>query len=66
MRDPNRIPEIISLLQEGWSKVPDWRFGQLIENIKRYVGRSDLFFTEDDEMVEIIKEYFKLDGREKT
>ena len=66
MRDPNRIPEIIYLLQEGWSKVPDWRFGQLVENIKRYVGREDLFFTEDDEMAEIIKSYFDLDGQEKT
>lgn len=65
MRDPNRIPDILTLLQKGWSKVPDWRFGQLIENLKRYIGRSDLFFTEDDEMVDIITAYFDLNEEEK-
>ena len=35
MRNPDRIPKILSLLQQGWEKVPDWRFGQLIENLKR-------------------------------
>lgn len=61
MRNPNRIPKILSLLQQGWDKVPDWRFGQLIENLKRYIGVKDLFYIEDDEMVENIINFFKME-----
>ena len=62
MRDPNRIPEILALLQRGWQKVPDWRFGQLVENLKRYIGVDDLFYIEDDEMTQKIIEFFGLYG----
>lgn len=61
MRNPDRIPEIITLLQLGWQKVPDWRLGQLIENLKRYIGTDDLFYIEDDKMIENIRDYFDLD-----
>ena len=61
MRDPKRIPEILKLLQECWENVPDWRFGQLIENLKRYIGSADLFYIEDDKLVQYIKEFFRLD-----
>ena len=59
MRDPNRIPEFLALLQECWEKVPDWRFCQLIENLKRFSGKSDLFYLEDNDFEKILKEYFK-------
>lgn len=62
MRGPNRIPEILALLQRGWQKVPDWRFGQLVENLKRYIGVDDLFYIEDDEMTQKIIEFFGLYG----
>ena len=58
MRNINRIYDIMELLTSGWTQVPDWRFGQLIENIKRYSGKDDLFYIEDDEMEKILKEYF--------
>lgn len=61
MRNSNRIPEIMALLQLGWRKVPDWRFGQLIENLKRYIGTDDLFYIEDEEMMQYIIDYFDLD-----
>ena len=61
MRDPNRIYEITVLVQKGWAKVPDWRFGQLIENLKRHIGTDDLFYIEDDELKEKIIEFFDLD-----
>jgi uncharacterized protein YihD (DUF1040 family) len=64
MRDPNRIPEIMALLQRGWQKVPQWRLGQLIENFKRYIGVNDLFYIEDDEMIEKIVNFFDLDESE--
>ena len=60
MRDPKRIPKFLALLQEYWEKVPDWRFGQLIENIKRFSGKSDLFYLEDDEFEQLLKNYFYL------
>ena len=61
MRDPKRIPEILKLLQECWENVPDWRFGQLIENLKRYIGYADLFYVEDDKFVQYIKEFFQVE-----
>ena len=61
MRDPKRIPEILKLLQECWENVPDWRFGQLIENLKRYIGSADLFYIEDDKFVQYLKEFFQVD-----
>ena len=61
MRNPNRIYEILNLLQRGWEKVPDWRFGQLIENLKRYINIDDLFYIEDDKMIETIVNFFELE-----
>ena len=61
MRNPNRIYEILNLLQRGWEKVPDLRFGQLIENLKRYIDVDDLFYIEDDELVEKIIDFFDLE-----
>ena len=61
MRNPNRIYEILNLLQRGWEKVPDLRFGQLIENLKRYINIDDLFYIEDDELVEKIINFFDLE-----
>lgn len=61
MRNPNRIYEILNLLQRGWEKMPDLRFGQLIENLKRYINVDDLFYIEDDELVEKIINFFDLE-----
>ena len=61
MRNPDRILEIMALLQRGWEKVPDWRMGQLFENLKRYIGKDDLFYIEDKEMIKYIIDYFDLD-----
>lgn len=60
MRDSNRIPEFLVLLQKCWEKVPDWRFGQLIENLKRGIGYADLFYIEDDDFLNYLKAYFEL------
>lgn len=60
MRDYKRIQITIALLQRGWEKVPDWRLGQLIENLKRYVGVEDLFYIEDDILTDKIVEFFGL------
>ena len=62
MRNPNRISEVLMMLQQGWEKVPDWRLGQLIENLKRYIGIDDLFYIEDDEMTKKIVDFFDVEG----
>lgn len=59
MRDVSRIPRIISVLEDIWRRVPQWRLGQLIENIKAFSGKDDLFYVEDDEMENILKEFFE-------
>ena len=61
MRDPKRISQMMNLIQRGWETVPDWRLGQLIENLSRYIGVDDLFYIEDDKMIEKIVDFFALD-----
>ena len=57
MRDPKRITPLLTELEKQWKRFPDWRFGQLIENIKRFYSVDDLFFIEDDKMLELIKNF---------
>jgi hypothetical protein len=58
MRDINRIKPFCDELVELWSKYPDLRFGQIMSNIARYTQmecRKDMFFMEEDELMEIIR-----------
>lgn len=50
MRDQNRIPKVLDLLGKVWAEVPDWRLGQLIENIARDLGWNDAFYMSDDDL----------------
>lgn len=50
MRDPARIPRILSLLGQVWEHVPDWRLGQLLANL--HPGKKEVFFLEDDKTEE--------------
>lgn len=53
MRDPQRIWKILDLLdllEKAWMEVPDWRLGQLIENIARDMGWNDAYYMEDDDL----------------
>lgn len=58
MRNPDRIDVIIEALRETWSRVPDWRLGQLIVNLTRSLGHQDPFFIEDEEMLKAIQSIF--------
>ncbi len=60
MRDPNRIKPFLETIEKCWSKVPDWRFGQLIENLKRRLDIEDLFYIEDKELEKLIKYVFDI------
>ena len=60
MRNPDRIPKILKLLEEIWKKQPDVRLGQLISTIttKKSPGYS-IWFIEDDDVLEILKNWNK-------
>ena len=59
-RDPERIPKILSLLEKGWKKNPDLRLGQIFENLKRYMQKEDLFYIEDEVIINELVNYFDL------
>lgn len=59
MRDPKRIKPLLMEIEKQWERFPDWRFGQLIENIKRFYDINDLFYIEDDEMLKLIENFMK-------
>ena len=57
MRNPARIDVFCAHLAKLWkSNCPDWRFGQLVTNLMR---TKDIFYLEEDEMLDYIEEYFK-------
>ena len=61
MRDPNRIKPFMEDITTIWLNCcPDWRFGQILENV---FGEMDYvpFMLEEDRMIEEFEKYFKLD-----
>lgn len=60
MRDPNRIPIVLDLLEKAWKEVPDWRLGQLIENIARDMGWNDAYYMEDDDLEKELRKHIDL------
>ena len=69
MRDPKRLDgfydEVKRIHKEYF---PDWRFGQLMANYLRwlYVGCADLFFLEEDWILERLKEYARTHSKWKV
>lgn len=61
MRDPNRLDMFYEKLRDIHKKYfPDWRFGQLCSNFFGWLGyykKIDLFFPEEDQMLEYLEEY---------
>jgi len=55
MRDPNRIPEILGLVEKLWKKYPDLRLTQLIMNALQM--NSDPYYIEDDRLYKALKTY---------
>ena len=58
-RSPRRIARTLQIIKNYWLQVPDWRFGQLIENVKRFSGKEDLFYVEDQDLIYIFEDFFK-------
>lgn len=63
MRNPKRIKTFCDVLAGKWEHLfPDWRFGQFMSNFLGYVysqAQIDIFFIEDDEMLDYLKEYLE-------
>ena len=62
MRDPNRIDKFCDELKTIWHQVPDWRFGQLMENmlsvrLQAVQNPNGFFYTEDEELFAFFKSY---------
>ena len=56
MRDVNRIPDILKRIEAVWTKHPDLRLGQLIENASpEYL--HGIFYIEDEEFATVIEEF---------
>jgi uncharacterized protein YihD (DUF1040 family) len=58
MRDPDRIPRILSELQLIWQDRPDLRLGQLLMNVFSE-AEEDLYYMEDDEIIRAIERYYR-------
>jgi hypothetical protein len=61
MRDTNRLDKFYDELKEIHKKnFPDWRFGQMIVNVLadwQAKTKRDIFFPEEDEMIQIFRDY---------
>lgn len=70
MRDPERIEPIIACLRGIWEQVPDWRFGQLLNNLLLAMytenNEHDPFFMEDDRFLEIVNKICERFGVEEV
>lgn len=51
MRDPERIQEVLALVERMWRLYPDWRLGQLLENVATW-AEQPLWELEEDALVE--------------
>lgn len=59
MKDPKRIYCVADDILHLWKRYPDFRLGQLISGAMNGCG-SDLFYIEDEELVNQIKEYVEM------
>lgn len=62
MRDPNRLYGFYNeLMKIHMEKFPDWRFGQLVNNLERWLQVNkkinDIFYIEEDVMLRYISEF---------
>ena len=57
MKDLKRIKRILKLLEKIWTKHPELRFGQLIEN---FFVSGDLYYTGDKKLEKILRKVYKI------
>lgn len=68
MREPNKLYNFYGELQKiHIIFFPDWRFGQLMLNFFHWLTNEkgiDVFFPEEDKMIEYLREYTESLGNE--
>lgn len=57
---PEKKRAVIEQLYATWLALPQLRLGQLIDNAVHLYGQTDLFNTEDEELVELAKKLTQL------
>ena len=56
MRDPERLDAFYDELKRIHKEYfPDWRFGQMVENVRRFSRAEDLFYYEEDDFLKLLK-----------
>lgn len=66
MREPSRIYIFLNKLALLWvAQVPDWRFGQLVENVFGMIRKDekDPFYLEEDEILSYFEKYLEGNSR---
>lgn len=65
MRDPNRLDNFYDTVKQiHKTTFPDWRFGQFMSNFFGWLMAEkgiDLFFPEEDKMLDYFKEFAGVD-----
>lgn len=56
MRNPKRIPEMMSMIKAIWSANSSLRLGQLIQNA--LMDCPDFYYLEDDELHDKLYEFY--------
>ena len=65
MRDPSRIYIFLNKLSLLWAtQVPEWRFGQLMENVFSMIisEGKDPFYLEENEMLSYFERYLEVNN----
>jgi len=57
MRNPERIPKILKLIEKIWYAYPDLRLTQIIMNVLSM--NEDPYYVEDDKLEEALKLFCK-------
>ena len=54
MRDPQRIPEVLEVIEQLWRLHPDWRLGQLISNLTAWSDpvEGSVYDIDDDVLMD--------------
>lgn len=56
MRNPERLDTFYDELKRiHKTYFPDWRFGQLVENLRSFSRAGDLFYYEEENFLELLK-----------
>lgn len=57
MKDVSKISKTLNEIEKIWNENPDLRLGQLILNL--FLTPYSLYFVEDEDLVDKLKEYYK-------